>query len=101
MLNMLTLPLIALGLYGGTTTYLHTQTDFCSDWGEFRNLVDTLDSGVEWNDLDMDALVSDPSLIECGTKQLPDYLVISGAVLLDSILDSPAGRIRAEDENTD
>ena len=99
MLNFLTLPLIALGLYGGTTTYLHTQTDFCSDWGEFMNLVEVLDAGTEWADLDMDALVSNPSLIECGTKQLPHYLYIAGATALESTLDfSPRP---AEDEITD
>ena len=99
MLNMLTLPLIALGLYGGTTTYLHTQTEFCSDWGELMNLVEALDADTKWADLDMDALASDPSLIECGTKQLPHYLFIAGATVLETTLDfSPR---TAEDENTD
>lgn len=99
MLTLLSLPVIALGLYGGTTAILHTQTDFCSDWGEFMNLVDTLDAGTEWTDLQESDLEADPSLIECGLRQLPHYMYIAGGAALESTLDfSPR---TAEDEITD
>lgn len=99
MLSFLAIPFVTLGIYGGAATVVHTRTDFCSDWGQYMNLIEALDSGTEWRDLRESDLEADPSLIECSTRQIPHYLIVAGSVAIETALDNT--EVPADNENSE